>query len=778
MLKLRDFNYLEQLNAYFDQIIADGSGMIVIAGIESRSIGALANSLTDPLPGEVFLPSGLSGLFDILMQTMLLSDESGRSEAVVVAREKSLARVPRQLKRRIRLLPVEGGQSYTRQVENAVAFSPALLVIDHLTFESAPAALAAAHQGIKVLASVDSVLCGAALARHLLGMGVDPAHLEALSWVLSLQRLPALCPNCRQEIPSDARVYERLYRRYPALKQAHRHDRPARFWRAGSCEHCHHTGRKGDVAVFDVFCAREARDLAEPGDSLSFLESPSQYPLEAYACELANQGVLSLDDLLWLHNDQLRRTYTLLSASGIALTEATSTLQRKLFELEASNRVLVQRTEVLMSLEDLGQALIESVGLRDLARRVCRRAGDLCGADRVILYLLREDAEGMHLAEVLASRGWDEAVVDSELDASLVFEPAAAQKITRFVNTPPGVHMPKSPSEGHERASAVQSGLRVPLMAQDRLVGGMIIQSTQKGFFTPGETALLQTFANQAALAIQRAGLVDELRAKILELEAAQVELVKKERMERELELARQVQQSLLPAEFPDLPGFHIAARNQAARQVGGDFYDVIVLDDDHFGIVVADVSDKGMPAALYMGLTRALLLAEGHRSLSPKAALENVNRLLLELGDLNGFVSVFYAVIEMSTRVMRYTRAGHERPWLLRASDEGFILHQLPGSGMVLGIVTTAGLGLTEELLALAPGDTLVMYTDGICDATDSDGNFFGGERLRVLLASLAGQPAHKICEGVFHALAEYRGQSDPFDDMTLMVLGVNPPD
>jgi serine phosphatase RsbU (regulator of sigma subunit) len=162
---------------------------------------------------------------------------------------------------------------------------------------------------------------------------------------------------------------------------------------------------------------------------------------------------------------------------------------------------------------------------------------------------------------------------------------------------------PRKPDSAPPRA-----GLSVPLVAQGEQVGRMIVQSTQKQHFEPGETALLQTFAHQAAVALQRAGLIEQLTGKIEQLQAAQAGLAQKERLEREMELARQVQQSVLPTDYPAVPGFRFAAQNEPARRVGGDFYDIFALDDDHFGLAVADVSDKGMPAALYMTFNRSLL--------------------------------------------------------------------------------------------------------------------------------------------------------------------------
>jgi sigma-B regulation protein RsbU (phosphoserine phosphatase) len=298
----------------------------------------------------------------------------------------------------------------------------------------------------------------------------------------------------------------------------------------------------------------------------------------------------------------------------------------------------------------------------------------------------------------------------------------------------------------------------------------MIVHATKQGGFSPGAVSLLQTFAHQAALAIQRAGLFEQLYDKIAQLEAAQAGLAQKERMERELELAREVQQSVLPRVFPAVPGYAFAARNEPAHQVGGDFYDVVQLDGDGFGLVIADVSDKGMPAALYMALTRSLILAEARRERSPRAVLCNVNRLLLELGKADRFVTVFYGVVDVRTRRLTFARAGHDYPLLLR---EGTV-RPLRGRGAFLGFLDQDELGLTQETVDLSPGDRLVLYTDGLTDVCSPGGELLGLDRLCQLLQGCAEGGPSELCDAVFAGVSDYQASVEQFDDMTMLVVQV----
>jgi sigma-B regulation protein RsbU (phosphoserine phosphatase) len=298
----------------------------------------------------------------------------------------------------------------------------------------------------------------------------------------------------------------------------------------------------------------------------------------------------------------------------------------------------------------------------------------------------------------------------------------------------------------------------------------MIVHATTRSRFLPGAIALLQTFANQAAIAIQRAGLIESLQDKIDQLEVAQEGLAKKERMERELELAREVQQAVLPRTFPEIPGYRFAAHNRPARQVGGDFFDVIDLGENRFGLMVADVSDKGMPAAVYMALTRSVMVAEARRAVSPKAVLQNVNQLLQELGRARMFVTVFYGVVDGPSCRLTYTRAGHDRPLLIRDNQ----VYELPGEGVFLGYHESAELGLTEEVLAMEPGDRLVLYTDGLTDTISPKGRRFDRKGLYSLLRNTGEMDVNELATTIFDAVTSYQGDMEQFDDMTLLLVEV----
>jgi serine phosphatase RsbU (regulator of sigma subunit) len=269
---------------------------------------------------------------------------------------------------------------------------------------------------------------------------------------------------------------------------------------------------------------------------------------------------------------------------------------------------------------------------------------------------------------------------------------------------------------------------------------------------------------------------IDELREKnealaqaYRELQEAQPQLLERAALRRELEVAAEVQRGLLPREIPNFEGFAFAGYNLPARQVGGDLYDVLWLDNDHVGLLMADVSDKGVHAALYMAITKTLFQTHAKRSLSPAKVAHWVHQGLLEASATDEmFVTAFYGVLECRSREVVYVRAGQERALLVRGDGTG--VYALPGDGRFLGQLE--GLHLDEGRVQMEPGDLLVLYSDGVPDAADPAGERYGGERLRAVVAGLRGwRPQHAL-EALIADVRAHVGEAAPFDDMTLLLV------
>ena len=252
------------------------------------------------------------------------------------------------------------------------------------------------------------------------------------------------------------------------------------------------------------------------------------------------------------------------------------------------------------------------------------------------------------------------------------------------------------------------------------------------------------------------------------ELKAAQAQVIEKERLEKELETARWIQQSILPRTLPGLPGFDLGAVLMPARAVGGDLFDFIPLPDDGLGIVIGDVSDKGVPAAIFMALTYSLLRAEAPRWASPAEVLQCVNHHLQGMNDAGMFVTVLYGVLRGVERRLTYARAGHDLP--IRLDRAGNLVQVEHGSGQVLGVLDSPD--LDEQSIILGPGDVLLLYTDGATDVTNAQGERLGRARLEELVQAHANDSAQAICDGVWAGLAAYQESSPQFDDVALVAI------
>lgn len=252
------------------------------------------------------------------------------------------------------------------------------------------------------------------------------------------------------------------------------------------------------------------------------------------------------------------------------------------------------------------------------------------------------------------------------------------------------------------------------------------------------------------------------------ELKAAQEQLIEKERLERELEVAADIQISILPAVLPAPPRFDFGARIDPARQVGGDFYDVFRIGENKVAVVIGDVADKGVPSAIFMARAHALIAAEAETYDNPGAVMRKVNAHITRLEKTTQFVTVLYGILNIDNGEFVYARAGHEPPLMFLPGGK---VERLPhGSGMALGL--WEDITLDERTVTLPPGSTLLLYTDGMTDCRDPKGEPFGLERIQRTLGGCPGSSAQEICDHLLQTLKDYQQGAKQDDDVTLVAV------
>ncbi len=247
-----------------------------------------------------------------------------------------------------------------------------------------------------------------------------------------------------------------------------------------------------------------------------------------------------------------------------------------------------------------------------------------------------------------------------------------------------------------------------------------------------------------------------------------------RERLKAEFNVAQRAQQQMLPSVTPALPGFHIAAICRPSKEVGGDLYDFIPLPDGKLGIVVADVSGKGVPASLYMTLTKGLMLSVAEEQSDPGAVLREVNQHLYEACQRRMFVTLFYGVIDPRTRTMTYSRAGHNPPVWRRTSERTTLMLKPPGPG--LGLVSGKSFDrvLKVEQISLSPDDALFLYSDGITEAMNEQQEEYGEARLMAVAERADWLDAEMALNAVLGDVSSFLAGTPPQDDQTLVVVRV----
>jgi len=256
-----------------------------------------------------------------------------------------------------------------------------------------------------------------------------------------------------------------------------------------------------------------------------------------------------------------------------------------------------------------------------------------------------------------------------------------------------------------------------------------------------------------------------DLQQSIADLQRTTAE---KERYTKELEIAKEIQDTFLPESTPVIPGFEICATTIPAMEIGGDLYDFIPVPGNRWGFVIADVSGKGVSAALYMALCRTLLHASGGVHASPSDAIRQANRLIYDDGRSSMFITAFYAVLDPEQMTISYVNAGHNPPLLVRGDPP--VAQVLEGKGIALGVIDDVDLPVKS--LPVHHGDLIVMYTDGVTEAFNEREDYFGEDRLIASVTGNMSLPVQEIMDALLDDIRQFSGTAPQSDDITLILI------
>jgi len=310
----------------------------------------------------------------------------------------------------------------------------------------------------------------------------------------------------------------------------------------------------------------------------------------------------------------------------------------------------------------------------------------------------------------------------------------------------------------------INSLLVIPMRFGNEVLGVLALTNrTDETSFTPGDLSLLQAMADQASVPIHYAGL--------------RTALEQKKQIDRDMRAAQQIQASLLPQSLPLRKGVQLAAYNLPAFDIGGDYYDFIEIDEDHLGVAIADVAGKGIGGAMMMAVCQGVLRTRAEQEQSPARMLSELNRVLSANLAEDMFITMLYIVLNTKTRKLTFARAGHERPLLCRNCDGTRIAEPLDAPGIAIGLADADifDTAIADVSIQLEPGDGLIVYTDGITEALNENGEEWGLDNLLNLIQAESPETPDALMEAVRSSITRYVGAQQQYDDMTLLALKVN---
>jgi phosphoserine phosphatase RsbU/P len=445
------------------------------------------------------------------------------------------------------------------------------------------------------------------------------------------------------------------------------------------------------------------------------------------------------------------QTMTTTFASYAAVAIENARLYDAAQEQAYASAALLQVAQAIVSLSDIGEIL----------GTIIRVLPILVGVERAALYEWDHEKEIFRpsqeygLSEEDAATFWDRTFSPSEFsflnscraEMGMIACPLGEERGLRaWLAADPT----REANLGHSNPLLIA----VPIAVKEDVFGVMVIEEAAGGLrFRARRLEIITGIAQQAALAIQN--------------DLLQKAMVARERLETEVQLARQIQKTFLPEALPQIPGWELAARWKTARQVGGDFYDVFDLPNNRLGLFIADVADKGVPAALFMALTRTLVRAAVAENYSPAEAMKRVNELLFPDTRQGMFVTAVYAVLDMETNELTYANAGHNPPVWVKGDGS---IEKLTRTAIALGVVV--GEPVRQRTIQLEAGDSLLLYTDGLTESFNNEGDLYGEERLLEALLANPCASAHELLDVIEKSLLDFVQDLPPTDDLTMLVL------
>jgi len=421
--------------------------------------------------------------------------------------------------------------------------------------------------------------------------------------------------------------------------------------------------------------------------------------------------------------------------------------QNKRLKTTDREKRLQKRIRELSTLYEISKLLTSTMDLNEVLNLIVKTTAKTIGVKACGLRLINEKTGEMVLkaayglseeyirkGQVFALRGVYRDVI-SKGEVDIIYD----------APTDPRFEYAKEALE-----EGIKSMLIVGLLIQDKPIGALSVYTDRHYHFSSEQTKIFKGIANEAASVIEKAMLYEER--------------VERHRMEQELAAAAKIQSNLMPQVIPQVHKFQISAKNIPSQMIGGDFYDFIKFGESHLGIVIADVSGKGIPGAILMASARASLRAYvEHRKV--KDTITNLNRVLCRDTQSDQFVTLFYGMLDASEATLTYTNAGHNPPILFRNRN----IITLSRGGLILGVLPQAI--YEEERIQLMKNDLVLFYTDGIIEAQKNN-KYFGIERLLELIQANISLSADEIMRKVLQSVNEFVGDSSQSDDATLIVL------